>query len=130
MTPLQNRIRQRLEDLGLSPVNASLRVGTNPELIRQLLRQKHGTANPRRDTLNKVATALETSVAWLLGEDMTAAAPDAGAPAPALDPDRHLRATRAALAAIEAQNLSLDPTTLSRLIEIFYTATPRPLDAQ
>lgn len=65
---LKTRIKERLEALGISPRAASLRVGSNPDLIRGLTRE--GIApNPTTETINKVAAALETSAEWLMGLD-------------------------------------------------------------
>lgn len=65
---LKTRIKDRLQALGLSPRAASLRVGTNADLIRGLIRDDI-EPNPTSDTINKVAAALEVSAEWLLGLD-------------------------------------------------------------
>jgi phage repressor protein C with HTH and peptisase S24 domain len=64
--PLISRINERLEALKLSPRAASLRVSTNADLIRGVLRAGEG-ANPTQDTVAKIAVALETTPEYLLG---------------------------------------------------------------
>jgi phage repressor protein C with HTH and peptisase S24 domain len=64
--PLIERIETRLADLNLKPRAASLRVSTNADLIRGVLRAGEN-ANPTQETLAKIAAALETSVEWLTG---------------------------------------------------------------
>ncbi|HEV7284712.1 MAG TPA: S24 family peptidase [Kaistia sp.] len=63
---LKTRIKERLDTLGLSPRAASLRVGTNGDLIRGLIREGVDP-NPTTETLNRVAAALETTTEWLMG---------------------------------------------------------------
>lgn len=66
---LADRIRQRLTDLNLSAYAASLKAsdGTSKDMIKNIFsgRSKH----PRGDTLERLATALETNVDWLLHGD-------------------------------------------------------------
>lgn len=64
------RIQERLNALNLSPRAASLRVGTNPDLIRGILRAGD-EANPTADTLRKIAGVLQVTEAWLRGESDT-----------------------------------------------------------
>lgn len=61
---LAARVQLRLDALGVSARDASLQVGTNADLIRNILRGK--TLNPRADTLEKLAQVLQTTVEWLL----------------------------------------------------------------
>ena len=63
---IAKRIQQRLDELGLSARAASLRATGSDGTIRMILSGK--TANPRSDTLAKLAPVLETSVEWLMGE--------------------------------------------------------------
>lgn len=65
---LKTRIKERLDALGISPRAASLRVGSNPDLIRGLTREGI-EPNPTAETLNKLAAALETSPEWLMGQE-------------------------------------------------------------
>jgi phage repressor protein C with HTH and peptisase S24 domain len=64
---LIDRINERLSSLNLSPRAASLLVGTNPDLVRGILRAG-ADANPTTETLAKIAQALQTTPAWLRGE--------------------------------------------------------------
>jgi phage repressor protein C with HTH and peptisase S24 domain len=64
--PMKNRIRERLAKLNLSPRAASLRVSTNADLFRGVLRAG-SDANPTVDTVAKIARALDVSPEWLLG---------------------------------------------------------------
>lgn len=64
---LISRIEARLEELGISPQAASLRVGTNRDLFRGILRAGD-EANPTAETMAKVAEALQVSEAWLRGD--------------------------------------------------------------
>lgn len=65
--PLKARIEQRLAELNLSPRAASLKVSTNADLIRGVLRSDD--PNPTRETLDKIAQVLEVNREWLLGDD-------------------------------------------------------------
>ena len=65
---LADRVRQRLEIVGKSAHAASLEAGGSPSLIPNILHNR--SANPRGDTLQKLATVLGVSEHWLLtGED-------------------------------------------------------------
>ncbi|MBI4921886.1 MAG: XRE family transcriptional regulator [Devosia nanyangense] len=66
--PLIERIEKRLAELNLTPRAASLRVSTNADLIRGILRAGD-EANPTQETIDKVATVLGVSREWLLGND-------------------------------------------------------------
>lgn len=63
--PLATFVSDRLKALKTSPRAASLAVGENPDLIRNLLRMPAGS-HPRTDTLAKVAQALGVPVEDLL----------------------------------------------------------------
>lgn len=60
---LHERIRQRIEELGLSEEAASLLVGTDRSYFRKLFERPN--SHPRIDTLQRIATALNTDVSWL-----------------------------------------------------------------
>lgn len=66
---LAGRVRQRLDVLGLSGTAASLKAsgGRSRDIVKNLLSGR--THNPRADSLNGLATALETTVDWLLHGD-------------------------------------------------------------
>jgi phage repressor protein C with HTH and peptisase S24 domain len=55
--PLVSLIKRRLEELGKTPRGASLEVSDNADLIRNILVGK--SQNPRSDTIEKLARALE-----------------------------------------------------------------------
>lgn len=61
------RINQRLNELGLTPRAASLKGGGSSDMFRLVLSGR--SANPRADTLRKMASALETTTEWLLKGD-------------------------------------------------------------
>src|SRR5688572_14883471 len=61
---LADRIRDRLEELGLSARAASLKAGGSDGMIRNILIGV--SENPRGDTLTKIAKVLEVSPEWLL----------------------------------------------------------------
>lgn len=64
----QMRVRQRLADLSLSANAASVKAGLSREAVRKML--EPGAGLPRGGTLSALATALETTEAWLLrGEE-------------------------------------------------------------
>lgn len=63
---LADRIRQRLEALGKTANGASVEAGGSPSLIPNILNGR--SENPRIDTLRKIATALDTTAEWLLGQ--------------------------------------------------------------
>ena len=64
-TDLSNRIAQRLETLGMSEREASLKAVGQPDAIRYI---RDRQSMPAADRLMKIARALETTVGWLLGE--------------------------------------------------------------
>ncbi|MCF1502167.1 LexA family transcriptional regulator [Afifella sp. H1R] len=62
---LKERVRQRLDDLGINPFEAARRAGVERNFINDLL---SGRKRSIRDTsLTKLARGLNTSEAWLLG---------------------------------------------------------------
>jgi phage repressor protein C with HTH and peptisase S24 domain len=63
---LRARIRERLGALGLSARAASLKAGFGPDLIRDLMR--HPENRLMSDSLGRLAEALDTTSAYLLGE--------------------------------------------------------------
>lgn len=65
--PMIQRIESRLAELRLSPRAASLKVSSNPDLFRSVLRQD--PPNPTRETLDKMASALRVTPEWLLGKE-------------------------------------------------------------
>lgn len=62
---MRQRIATRLEALRLTPITAATRADLPRDTIRNLFRQESA---PRVDTLIKIAEALETTVAYLVGE--------------------------------------------------------------
>lgn len=75
----QDRARQRLKDLGLSPSGASEKAGLNRETLPKLLKSE--TAMPGARTLSRLADVLRTTEQWLLtgqGEKSTSAQSAAG----------------------------------------------------
>lgn len=65
-TGLADRIARRLETLGLTARSASLAAGIGPDGIRNILRGK--SANPRRDTIAKLAVVLGLEPADLMDD--------------------------------------------------------------
>lgn len=72
---LPDRVQQRLEALNLSPYAASMKAsdGRSKDMVSNLLKGR--STNPRGDTLQMIASALETSVDWLLHGDGAAPVP-------------------------------------------------------
>lgn len=72
---LPDRVRERLEVLGLSGTAASLKAsgGESREVVRNILNGR--SMNPRVDTMQGLAAALETTVDWLLYGDGDQPAP-------------------------------------------------------
>ena len=62
---MRQRIATRLETLRLTPITAATRAGLPRDTIRNLYRQESA---PRVDTLCRIAEALETTIAYLVGE--------------------------------------------------------------
>lgn len=77
---LAERIRQRLEDLGLSAREVSMRTTGKPEFLRPVLRG----AQPRADNLEKLAEVLGVSVQWLLTGEGNITSPGGLLPQPKL----------------------------------------------
>lgn len=67
---LPERIRERLADLKLSARRASIRAGLSPDAVRTIL--SGASRSPKGSTLQALAVALETDVAFLLGGDAPA----------------------------------------------------------
>lgn len=64
-TILQTRIRERLDELGITPRAASLRAGLGPDAIRTILDGR--SKSPRGERLQALARALECDIRYLLG---------------------------------------------------------------
>ena len=67
---LKDRVRQRLDKLGLSARAASTSAGLAPDAIRNVLRER--SKHPRGDTLRDLAKALNCSIHWLVTGEMEA----------------------------------------------------------
>lgn len=73
MSPLAQRILERLTALKKKPTPASVEAGLSKSAIRNILEGK--STFPRGDTLSRLATVLGTTEAWLLkGDDVKTAA--------------------------------------------------------
>jgi len=85
MSLLIDRIRARLDDLGLRPATAAKAAGLHPDYLRNILDGK--SLSPRADKLAQLARVLQCDLPYLLGED---GAPAAGftRPGPAYMPLR------------------------------------------
>src|SRR5262245_22597342 len=71
---IRSRIERRLAELNLSNRKASQLAGGSESLIQNVLNGK--SANPRGDTVRKLAAALQVSEQWLLtGEDSPSLSP-------------------------------------------------------
>lgn len=64
---LAQRIRERMDALGLNPFSAAQRAGLGEAYVRDILRGK--SKNPSADKLGKLAVALETSLTYLISGD-------------------------------------------------------------
>lgn len=73
---LAQRIEQRLEEIGISARAASLKVSDNPDLIRNVLNGR--SENPRVDTMDLIAEALQTTSDWLMARSDEKVAPIVG----------------------------------------------------
>lgn len=74
MGTVADRVKARLEVLGLSPRAASLRAGRQPYAVRDILSGKN--ANPKADLILDLSRALVCSTDYLLGRtDDVGAAP-------------------------------------------------------
>lgn len=64
MESIQDRIRQRLDELGLSMKATSIAAGLGETAIRDILnREGH---SPKESTIKKLAPELQTTVIWLM----------------------------------------------------------------
>ncbi len=63
MTDLRDRIKQRLDELGISPRAASLAAGMSSDVIRDLFRRPDNS--PTVETIRKLAVGLQTTPEWL-----------------------------------------------------------------
>lgn len=70
---IATRIQQRLDALGLSARAAAVAAGGSPWMIQNILAGK--SANPRGDTLKKLADVLQVSESWLISGDEPTASP-------------------------------------------------------
>lgn len=70
------KILARLEELHLNPRSASLKVSTNPDLFRNVIRQGD-EANPTSETIEKMAEALQVGPEWFVMPDAAAGRPGA-----------------------------------------------------
>lgn len=86
--PLIERIQSRLKELRLSPRAASLLVSTNADLFRGVLRLGDD-ANPTRETIERIATALQVTPEWLTGDDSRPPLRGETRPAPVAIPQLH-----------------------------------------
>lgn len=66
LSTFQLRLRERLTDLGISARAASIDATGSPELIRNYMRGK--ARLPNRENLEKIASVLQTTPEWLLGQ--------------------------------------------------------------
>ena len=64
-TTFHTRLKERIEERGTNPSAVSKAVGGHNTLIRDTLER---ASSPRIDTVAKIASYLETSVAYLIGE--------------------------------------------------------------
>lgn len=74
-TSLQKRLRIRMDILGINAYDAAKRAGLGESFVRDILRGK--SRNPTVEKLEKLATALNTTVDWFLGDAAAGAIPDA-----------------------------------------------------
>lgn len=63
---LRNRVRKRLDALGISARRASLSAGLSPDALRLILSTR--SDSPRVGSVVKLAKALHTTVGYLVGE--------------------------------------------------------------
>lgn len=63
---LRDRIRRRLDETGMSPEEASRKAGLDKTYLRKLFERP--ASQPGAETLARIAEALETTTAYLLGE--------------------------------------------------------------
>lgn len=67
MSLLIERIRARLDALGLKPATAARAAGLHPDYLRNILEGK--SLSPRADKLAQLARALQCDLPYLLGQD-------------------------------------------------------------
>lgn len=77
---LQNRVRDRMEELGMKAAPLAKEAGLGLSFVRDILRGK--TKVPKADNLKKLATALQTTPDALLGGSAAPAAIEDGKPVP------------------------------------------------
>lgn len=65
-TSLQKRLRIRMDMLGLNAYQIAKKAGLGDSFVRDILRGK--TRSPNSENLAKLATALDTTLDWFLGE--------------------------------------------------------------
>lgn len=65
--PIGDRIKQRREELGLSKAELARRLGIKPPNISEY---EGGTQRPDMDRLGSMAKVLETTVEWLISENL------------------------------------------------------------
>lgn len=85
---MHDRIRNRLEEMGLNPSSASLKAGLSKEMLRKLLGNPE--AMPSGKNLTALAKALEVTEQWLLtGDEAPQVVRSDVRPASAAYPMRH-----------------------------------------
>lgn len=72
-THLQNELKRRREELGMSQRDLSLRAGLNDSAVKKI--ESGSVRNPRSDSLLKIASALGCTLADLLGTEQETPAP-------------------------------------------------------
>lgn len=82
MSELSSRVRQRREELGLSQEELADRMGYRSK--SSITKLEKGVNDLPQSKLEELATALETTPAWLLGLEVPAAPPPGFEPLPAM----------------------------------------------
>ena len=77
-SPIYQRVKQRLDEIGMSERQASLRSVGNTQFVRNL--RKGLSTSPRTENLIKLARTLDVSETWLMGTS-----DDSGVPNPERD---------------------------------------------
>lgn len=111
----KDRVRRRLDDLGMTHAELARRLGVSSPNVSQMLGKK--TIVPRADTLKRWAEALDTTPQWLLGTET-----DEPLPAPPRPPN-DIEILRFLLKA-----LKLSPKQ-KEAIELALTASEEKLDS-
>lgn len=109
---LADRLSQRLSELNLSDRAGSLLAQLHHDAIREIRRGKM----PNSDRLNKLALALQTTSAWLLGDDSA---------------DREARPVEAlpsSYSAVSAPLPAFNPGTLAKDVPVYSGAIGTALD--